>query len=278
MQDISWKGDVRLLSDVAVARHVEVLTGMLRELVRDSEDRLGQPVTIAVPGLPGRNLSSRFGTPVADLVKAAFAAAGLEYLPIVISSYLGEPLLYPENTVVAGHDFGFCHPYTSPHSCIENDEQLRHLPFHKYYLVGYYSNELEVIDVHPSRSVYGQIPTPYLDYRLGASMRYQNPDESYYWEEVRKFLSLPFIYHSYGTVDKVILYGNCSKDEKLRATVKEVLGTFIDEDETPDFVDDDIDSVFAGAFGAAEFAKRDPYFRKKKQSTGEIATEPKADL
>ena len=200
---------------------------------------------------------------------------GLEYLEIVSASYYGEPLLYPENVVLAGHGLGLCQPYTSPYSCLDDESQL--LPGVSYFLVGHHANALEVIITSTTYVAYGVTPGNFLDYNLGAEARHRNPDEEYYWEQVRQLLHIPLIRRKLETPSKLVYYGDYSDDIHLRTVVREVMRSFLDEDDMPETVADGIDPVFAGAFGAAEFAKRKPYWDKKDQQSV-VSVAPKSDL
>ena len=284
MQSISWEPENYIAprsqeiqaTDSRIPPHaLSTLIVMLRSLVNESEHRLGQPVTAAAVSMPCRNAINHWGSPVADLVREAFSWIGLEYLEIVSASYYGEPLLYPENVVLAGHGLGLCQPYTSPYSCLDDESQL--LPGVSYFLVGHHANALEVIITSTTYVAYGVTPGNFLDYNLGAEARHRNPDEEYYWEQVRQLLHIPLIRRKLETPSKLVYYGDYSDDIHLRTVVREVMRSFLDEDDMPETVADGIDPVFAGAFGAAEFAKRKPYWDKKDQQSV-VSVAPKSDL
>ncbi|EMC97841.1 hypothetical protein BAUCODRAFT_31846 [Baudoinia panamericana UAMH 10762] len=255
---------------------VSVLAPMIEALVSVGEAQLGGPIVAASATMAQRNAISRWGHPATDLVMAAFSKAKIRYLPIVISSYLGEPLLYPENSIQAGHGLGLCRPYNSSQTCLHDGTQPQ-LAYETYYLVGYYANALEVTSTTPSLSAYGTSPAPKVDYQLGAEMRYEKLDEAYYWEEVRKFLSMPFVNIPRRKPTKVILYGEHGSDMRLRETVKDVLKAFMHEDaEMVQWVDDGLGPTYVGAMGAAEFAKRKPYWTRKdlnEEATHEVLSE-----
>jgi hypothetical protein len=191
------------------------------------------------------------------LLRAAFAAAELEYIQIAQFSYSGEPVLFPENSVLAGHDLGLCHPYTSTPDCVRKDGIVT-LPTEAYYYVGYYANALEVTVTSQVVIAYGIVPYPYQDHNLGAEeLERQSPDV--YWGGVRRLLAMPLVQFAHRVPTKVIMYGDSGADEKMKATVQEVLHEYL-ADKMPEWVDDGVDPVYAGAFGAAEFAKRKPYW------------------
>ncbi|KAF7197649.1 hypothetical protein HII31_00988 [Pseudocercospora fuligena] len=251
---------------------------MLLELTNACELRLGQRPTAAAVSMPSRNIVAHQTTPVADLLKTAFSAANLDYLEIVHYSLFGEPLLYPENVQLAGHSLGLCQPYTSSDHCLEDDDQLRNLTSEVYYLVGYYSGALEAIATTPTALAYGITPDPYPDYRLGANARNDNPDEDFYWQEVRRLLSKPFIRGMIRNPSKIVMYGDHGKDERLTAMVDEIFASFLGDQDMPTWVEDGVDAVFAGAMGAAEFAKRKPYWGLDVVTEGASVVLPKNDL
>ena len=61
-------------------------------------------------------------------------------------------------------------------------------------------------------------------------------------------------------VTKVVVYGEHGEDRELREVMAEVLA---ETGMTPSWVEDTVNSTFAGAFGAAEFSKRQPYWSGK---------------
>ncbi|GIZ47215.1 hypothetical protein CKM354_001031400 [Cercospora kikuchii] len=252
------------------------MVDMIRALVKASEDRLGHRILAATVSMPSREDGSRGGRPISDLVRESFSVVGLEYLPSVFSSFFGEPLLYPENSIMAAHDLGLCHPYNvSKNHCLGPPGRAERSK-ETYYLVGYYSDALEVIETSPTALAYEITPYPYTDHQLGESMRDRNPDEAFYWEQVRRILSMPLLKNIWKPT-KVIVYGDRSNDTHLRQVIAEVLRAFLGEDEQPQWVSDNIDPVFAGAMGAAVFAKRQPFW-KWEQSMSDVAPTYKIDL
>lgn len=194
------------------------------------------------------------------MVKQAFANVDLEYTPIVYYSSLGEPLLYPENSITAANNEGLCHPYTSSPSCVEDENGNKKLPWQSYYLLGYYSHALEVTTTADTLTAYTMLPYPYVDYHLGAEIRDRKPDDPYYWEAVRQHLSLPLANFPHRKPNKVLLYGDRVRDDRLNQTSEGVLKAFLSDDEMPEWVDIGLNPAFAGAMGATEFALRQPYW------------------
>lgn len=88
-------------------------------------------------------------------------------------------------------------------------------------------------------------------------MRHNNPKEAFYWEEVRRLVSLPLA----GTIaqkpTKIILHGDRSADQKFQQVLKETLQQLLAPDERAEWIES---TVFTAATGAAELAKRKPYW------------------
>lgn len=245
---------------------------MVRLLRAAAESQLGVAIPAASATLPGAHWTRTTNS----IIKEAFREADIEYLQIAQYGQWGEPLIFPENSVLAGHKIGLCHPYTSPHTCLHKGNP--DLPCESYYFVGYYGNEIEVTTTSDVYGAYSVNPYPFVDFHLGAEMRHRNPDESYYWEEVRKFLSKPMIQFSWRKPSKVILYGDRSGEPRLRDTVMEVLKSWLKEEEMPDWIDDGLNATFVGAMGAAEFAKRKPFWDADGSVADELVVQPKRDL
>jgi hypothetical protein len=206
--------------------------------------------------MPAHIASHRFKLeppPLHRLIEEAFEAAGLNYIQIVRRSAWGEPVVFPENSIVAGHGLGLCYPYTSNTPCRGTPDHYL-LPTELYYIVGYYRNALEVTATSSVMDAYSVHPSPYLDYNLGADMlKTEGPEV--YWEGVRRFLATTLTWR---IPTKVILYGEFGSDQKMRETVQEALKIYLPN--KPEFVEDGLNPMYVGAFGAAEFAKRQPYW------------------
>lgn len=251
MTRVALKSNAPWFDDSSVA----VLAEMIQSLTTKSSQRLDRTITAASASMPGHTATAPYIQPVDRLFRDAFAAVGIEYLQIIKHSYQGEPVIGPEYAILAGHNLGLCQPYNSNQSCVRNST----LPTEAYYLVGYYSNELEVTATAETTLAYVLHAYPFVNYHLGAQARHRNPDEQYYWEAVREFLSLTLAeYRRVPT--KVILYGDQSHEPRLRDIMMAVLEKFFTEEEMPEWIDDGLDPTFAGAFGAAEFALRKPYW------------------
>lgn len=228
---------------------------MIQELSTRGSGRLGRSITSAAASIPGHTAIAHWIHPVDRLLHEAFNANDIEYLQIFDCSYQGDPVVGPENSILAGHKLGLCDPHKSGNSCVRDDSP----PYERYFLVGYYSNEIEVTATGDTMGPYVVHTYPFVDYNLRAEARYRNPDELYYWEAVRQFLSMPLAeFRRIPT--KIIMYGDRSGEPRLRQIVMEVLEKFLREEQMPEWVDNGMDPVFVGALGAAEFALRKPYW------------------
>ncbi|CAK1366432.1 unnamed protein product [Cercospora beticola] len=249
---------------------------MLRSQISTTETILGHRIPEAALSMSGPDEGSHYGSPVADIVRKAFSLVGLGYTQIIAYSYYGEPLLYPENSIMAAHNLGLCHPYNvSSEYCLGPGRRDR-LGREQDYMVGYYTDALEVILTSPTALAYSVTPYPYADYELGENMRQQNPDESFYWEQVRHLLSTPLLRHVWKPT-RVVMYGDRSNDTQMQQLSKGVLKAFLADEEQPDWVKDKVNPVFAGAMGAAEFTKRELFWNKEKPIS-ELASPPKVYL
>ncbi|SMY27410.1 unnamed protein product [Zymoseptoria tritici ST99CH_1A5] len=258
--DHAWRALMTKVSTESDFPHcapcVSTLANMLRSLTTAAADRLGHPVLSASASMPAHIASlHQLVSPLHNLIEEAFATIGLEYVQIVRFAYSGEPVLFPENSVLAGHGLGLCQPYTSDKSCLGPPEH-RTLPSEVYYFVGYYANVLEVSLSSTVLTADGVVPHPYLDYDLGAeTLERQSPEV--YWDSVRRLLTIPLVAQVWEPT-KVIMYGDFGADEKMKEVVKEVLGKHVPE--IPEWVEDGVDPKYVAALGAAEFAKRKPYW------------------
>ena len=82
-----------------------ILDDMVRSLVFQARESLRLPIRAALTSLPCHNRQLREPTRlhVEDILRDALAGSGVQLLRIVPYSIFGEPLMYPENSQVAGH-------------------------------------------------------------------------------------------------------------------------------------------------------------------------------
>nr|OQO23041.1 hypothetical protein B0A51_10075 [Rachicladosporium sp. CCFEE 5018] len=253
-----------------------ILVDMLRALADVAALSLGHPVTSAAVSLPAHNRVHHFGEfAVEPILRNAIQTAGLEYLAIYDRDVtMGEPLVFAENTVVAGHGLGLCQPYTATGMC-ENGTRA---PYDRYYLIGYYSNELEITRTNSRWSAYDSwwYGFPSIQ-NLGHEAKHDNPNEEHYWDAVRVQLIKSFGPGGspFYNLTKLIYYGDFAEDKRLRSEVAQVLRMFR---EKPEIVEDAVDPVYAGALGIAEFAKRKPYFDIETHETHVLIDQTRPDL
>ncbi|SMR61188.1 unnamed protein product [Zymoseptoria tritici ST99CH_3D1] len=235
---------------------VSTLAAMLRSLSIAAANRLGQPIASASASMSAHDAGVHQPVPpLSNLIREAFSVVGLEYVRIMDFTYSGEPVLFPENSVLAGHGLGLCQPYTSNGSCLGTPDH-RTLPLEVYYYVGYYANALEVSLSSAVETADGVVPHPYVDYSLGTEMlQYQSSEV--YWSSVRRLLTMPFLEQIWEPT-KVIMYGDFGADEEMKKAIREVLGERLTK--MPEWVEDGVDPKYVAALGAAEFAKRKPYW------------------
>lgn len=230
---------------------------ILHEMIRSLKDlgsrRLGRAIEAASVTLPCHNRvhhDREFS--VENIMRDAFSAAGLEFLKIVRWPRAGEPLLFVENSQLAGRGLQLCQPYTTTNKSCELD-----LPTEIYLMVGYYGNALEITQTGPIEIAYASWFLPRPAWHLGAGVKQR---DAFYWEEVRDELIRVVTFFRNRPITKVFTYGDHSHDPKLREVMVQVLK---DTGHIPRWIDDDVNNTFAGAFGAAEFSKRQPYWSGK---------------
>jgi len=154
-----------------------VLHEMIRKLVTLATSRLEEPVDAAVVSLPCHTRVRRnLDFSVEEILRNALASTGVEMLRILPHSIWGEPLIYAENTQVAGHGLGLCQPYTAhDFSCFENVSSLA-----MYLLVGYYDNVLELTRTYEDHRAYDDWIHARPAYHLGLEAQHGNPGDPYY--------------------------------------------------------------------------------------------------
>lgn len=90
-------------------------------------------------------------------------------------------------------------------------------------------------------------------------MIHKNPDEQYYWEGVKDFITNLFANHRSALPAKVICYGDSCDNHQFRRVVIGEIDRFWGSENRPEWVQDDVDPRFASALGTAEFVLRYPY-------------------
>ena len=107
-----------------------------------------------------------------------------------------------------------------------------------------------------SYGVYDAKQVVYFDFDLGREARDRNPDNRYYWEEVRKLLLRPLIRVSYKYPTKILLVGDAVNDEEFRTTLQQVLVAFFNDTVPPIM---DADPEYVQARGVADLVRRRRY-------------------
>ncbi|KAK6432912.1 hypothetical protein LTR95_010916 [Oleoguttula sp. CCFEE 5521] len=283
--DIAWRDLMfKLCVDTRYTRYDNSDTTLEADRLRRSwENRseqlqyhsLQNPVALTV-SLPAHNRVHHYGEfAVAPILRNAFETAGFEYLPIITwDAAMGEPLIFAENGIVAGHGLGLCQPYTAGSECRNGTRA----PYDVFYLIGYFGNELEITRTSRQWSAYQSwwygFPS---EQHLGRDSMHDNPDVEHYWDAVRQRLIKSFSPsgHLSYNITKLIFYGDYAGNPRLRLEVTEVLHAF---GQRPQLVDDGIDPVYAGALGVAEFAKRKPYLDIEAQHSHSLVDQTKPDL
>ncbi|KAK4499833.1 hypothetical protein PRZ48_008019 [Zasmidium cellare] len=202
---------------------VAALAEMIEALRSQVEVEIGRLIPAAPIAVP--HLSQLYET----TLEAACDSIGLRCIQVFQRKRFSESLVYHENALLAGLGLGLC----------------------------YYADGFEAVLTSDVRSAYEVESFAYADFSLGSRMRYSNPKEDFCWEEVRKFISLPLV----GTVvqrpTRIVLYGDKGANRKFKQVVNETLQPHFSPDEQPEWIES---SIFTAAIGAAELAKRKPYW------------------
>lgn len=231
-----------------------ILHEMLRSLKDLGSQRLGQTIQAASVTLPCHNrVHHDRESSVEHIMRDAFSAAELEFLKIVRWPRAGEPLLFVENSQLAGRGLQLCQPYTTTNQSCELD-----LPTEIYLMLGYYGNALEITETGPIEIAYESWFTPRPAWNLGANVKQR---DAFYWKEVRhELIRVVTFFRRNRNITRVLTYGDHGEDAKLREVIADVLQ---DTGHSPKWIINKVNGTFSGAFGAAEFSKRQPYYSGK---------------
>jgi hypothetical protein len=235
---------------------VAAISTLIRDLKKATEEKLGFEIVSAAASLP--RIPAIYDEDLYD----AFDYVGLGYLQIISATYHHTFLTYETMAALVGHGFSVCPNVTYPDSCSVDDLQ------DNYYIVEYTKDSLFVYYTL-ARSAYYEIETAYFDLGLGNNAQFHNPDESYYWEAVRKVLLQPLLDHTSTWPSKIILVGEegSVNDRVFSQNLFLVLKEFFGKD-VPHVIDQDYQWVQSK--GVAEFVRRRPYRPKPVKPETEV--------
>jgi hypothetical protein len=188
----------------------------VRGLKADVEKKVGFNITSAAATIP------YFPAIYREDIDDAFKYAGLDHLQLMnpCRSMIDSCLTYEASAALAGHGLGLCNDVRNITSCWW-DGSLEAT----YYIVEYTEFHLmaQIVETRQSGAE-SAIQYNTLDFSLGRSALHNNPNENYYWEEVRKVLLEPFadIRYQY-PASAIILSGESAHDAGFRKTLDDVL-------------------------------------------------------
>ena len=224
---------------------VAVLSTMLASLQDAAESHLGHRIHTAAVTTP--HLLALYLEDIHD---------ALEYLDL---QNLDMPVRYGRlretSTAYAGYGFGLCSNYTDLATCKEEQQAM---PDDVIMAVLYTASALTVT-LSVMQSAYYLWEPPYRhieDFGLGSDAKHDNPNEAYYWEQVRNRLREIIVMHQYyERPSKVLLLGESAHEEKFLHILSETLNCTVDT--LPEIYQADAEHI--AALGAAEMAKRAPW-------------------
>ena len=228
------------------------LAKMLSELRTLVEEQIGEPIESA--GAATLNLVALYPEDLQD----AFEYVGLRYLTFPVRY----DTLYETSAAYTGYGYGLCSDYTDRITC--KQEQVN-MPSDVVMAVLYTRTALTVSLSVMKSAYYLYEPLNRLlsDFSLGYDARSLSTDEEDYWDAVRSKLQQILIKNPYyERPAKVMLMGDCIRDERFQRTLQEALSN--QTVQLPDILIEDSENV--AAKGAAELAKRVPYDPYKPQN------------
>ena len=240
-----WLRKARKAIGLPASHDVGVLAKMLSDLRSRVEEQISKPVESA--GVATLNLVALYQEDLQD----AFEYVGLRYLTFPVRY----GVLYETSAAYAGYKFGLCSDYTNRSAC--KTEQV-HMPKDVVMTVLYTRTALTV-SLSIMESAYYLYEPPHrhlLDFSLGYDARPLNGANEGYWDAVGLKLEQILIENPYyERPAKVLLMGDCARDETFQRILKKALNQQLGE--LPEILGRGSEGV--AAKGAAEFAKRIPY-------------------
>jgi hypothetical protein len=221
---------------------------MLKALRAATESYLGHTVFSALAATP--NLVALYQEDVDD----AFEYIALHNLDNPNPLFR---MFHESAAAAASYGLGLCKNYSDQAAC---DHELTNMPVQTLLSV-LYTKESLCAEVSLIQSIYWNYPydssPPAMDFTLGSDRIHDNPNEEYYWQEVKdtiyrgvleglRFERRPSL---------VFLFGESSQDPTFRSILEEALRSLLGK--VPEIVDDN--PIFRTAQGAAELAKHGGY-------------------
>ena len=239
------KRAARKNAGLPASEDVAVLSRMLLSLREAVESHLGYGVQSAAVTVP--HLIALYLEDIHD----AFEYLGLYSLDMPVR--YGR--LHETSTAYAGYGFGLCSNYTDLATCKAEQQAM----LDDVVMVVLYTASALTVTLSVTKSAYYLWEPPYRhieDFSLGSNAQHDNPNELYYWEQVRDRLREIMVEHqNYKRPSKVLLLGESAHEEKFQQILDEALKSVMET--LPEIYQADPEHV--AVLGAAEMAKRAPW-------------------
>lgn len=225
---------------------VDAISTLLKALQVAVEHHLGYNIIDNVVATP--HLVALYEEDLADV--SDYLGLKLQYLPYWHNHITETGAAY------VGYGFGLCSNYTDPPGC---NAEMKAMPSENVMAVLYTKQALTVTLSKMQSAWYMWEPRyryrEHLD--LGHDALEEGSKEEYYWENVRQALMGIMVANPYYPLpDRVLLMGDCANERKFRVVLDDALGSLMGK--FPSILAED--TVYVAAKGAAELAKRGPYY------------------
>lgn len=229
---------------------VGTLSEMIVRLKAEAETFVREPITAASISIP--RLAALYYEDIADT---------FEYLSlnnVVFFPFETQPI-HATNAVYAGHGRGFCDDYRNVTAC-NHEESF--MPLVYILAISYTNNSLTASQARFGAASRVEESPAITNLSLGYSSRPDGSDDIY-WEQVRDVISAAILTSTAErNVTKVMVWGEAARQPKFREVLDEVVDNVLAYRDPETIAGN---SVFSGAEGAAEFAKRAIYAQRTEQ-------------
>lgn len=232
---------------------VGAISTLLKDLRSAVEGHLGHSIDSAVVSTP--HLVALYEEDLADV--AEYLKLQLQYLPYWHNHVKETGAAY------VGNGFGLCSNYTDPSSC---NAEMKAMPSEDVMAV-LYTEEVLTVTLSKMQTAW-YMWEPRYRYRefffLGHDESHGGPKDEDYWGYVRQALTEIMVANPYyPRPTKVLLMGKCANNTRFRTVLEDGLGSLMEK--MPEILAGDV--VYVAAKGAAELAKRGPYYSWAQQQT-----------